>query len=190
MIEATGGPVGAEVVLHKFDTIVVDRVDQVFRLFLAVSDQAQTAELFRARGVEKDMERIRQGAKKIRSAPSDDDAFSSCSGAGHHILPDGNEAIRVEGFGAFQGHAAFIAASPECLGQAVKGAVEAFVAIHHGRPVRKQGDGLASLAGDFIREGLIPERPAQAIGNFAGDFGGSASEFAFDGDNSKHGAPF
>jgi hypothetical protein len=65
---------------------------------------------------------------------------------------------------ALQGHAALVAAPPESLGQAVKGAVHALIAV-----TRRSGQ-TRELRGRFTK-GLVPERlQPRRLGNFAGNF--------------------
>src|SRR6478736_3503697 len=75
VIKTACGPVSAEVVFYKFDTIAVHGVDQFFGLLLTVSEQAQAAQLLRPRSVEKHMERVGLGAQEIRRSSSHDTQF-------------------------------------------------------------------------------------------------------------------
>ena len=56
----------------------------------------QTAELLRARRIQKDVEGVRPLAKKIRRAPAHDDAISRSRSPFHDLLPDRHEAIGVK----------------------------------------------------------------------------------------------
>src|SRR5580704_13459635 len=73
-----------------------------------------------------------------------------------------------------------MAATPKHFHQTLKCAVDAFratlvsCALHVGN------------LGDFLRQRVVPELPAELLGKLAGDFSAAASVFPFDCDDAIH----
>ncbi len=63
----------------------------------------------------------------------------------------------------------------------MKTAVHAFVAAHYRRALN------IGQAGNFFGEEVVPELPAQVVGQLSGDSGGAAAVLALDGNETKHG---
>src|SRR3989441_6593374 len=179
VIQAASGPVGAEIMFYEGDAIPVHRIQQLFRFFFALAYQPQAPKLLCPWGVEEDMESIRVLPQEIRRATTHDHAVAGRSGLFHHLLAHSHQAIGIEDFQAGR-HASLVAAPPEYFGQTVKSAVHTFFAaldcgaVHLGQ------------FGDFLRQGVVPQFPAEAAGKLAGNFARAASEFAFDGDHPVH----
>ncbi len=168
---------------HKGDAILVDRVHQFFGFALAPADFMQTAELLRARRIQKDVKRVRPLAQKIRRAPAHDDAISRSCSPFHDLLPDRHEAIGVKNVSAGKRHVALVTSPPENLGKAVKSAVHALVTTRDCRGID------AGNLGDFFGQLMIPEFPAQPLGQLLGNFPAAASEFTLDCDDAIHNPP-
>ena len=168
---------------HKGDAILVDRVHQFFGFALAPADFMQTAELLRARRIQKDVERVRPLAQKIRRAPAHDDAISRSCSPFHDLLPDRHEAIGVKNVSAGKRHVALVTSPPENLGKAVKSAVHALVTTRYCRGID------SSNLGYLLREFMVPEFPAQPLGQLLGNLSAAASEFTLDCDDAIHNPP-
>ena len=102
-------------------------------------------------------------------------------GAFHHALGDLADAIGVRHLQPRSVQAAFVAAAHEGLEEpVVQGILFLFVLLDHAAIAFHP-------AGDFVGQQLVPELPAQALGDPLGDLGAAAAVFAFDGDDSDHG---
>ena len=97
----------------------------------------------------------------------------------HGLLHHRHHAVGIEHLIA-QTCAAFVTAAPEGLGEAVKAAVHALVAAHNGGGIN------LGKVGNFFGEELVPELPAQMLGQSRGNRGAAAAVLALDGNEAKH----
>src|SRR5207244_12844926 len=183
VIQTAGRPVGVEVMFHKDDAILVDRVHQFFGCALAPADFSQTSELLRARRIQKDVKRIRPLAEKIWRAPAHDDAISRSRSVFHDLLPDRHKAIGVKNVGAGKRHVSLVASPPEHFGKAVKSAVHALVTTRYCRGIDPGN------LGDLFGQLMIPKFPAEPLGQLLGNLSAAASEFTLDCDDAIHNPP-
>src|SRR5580704_16578846 len=183
VIETTSRPIGIEIALHKCDSIAVDRVQQFSCCFLALAQLQQPLELLRVRRIKKNMKGICTLTQKVWRAPAYDDAITSLTDSFHDLLPHGYESVCVKRLCAGQRDAALVAVAQKHFDQTLKRTVDALRASLDGRTLH-----IGDLR-DLFRQRMIPDFPAEPLGQLAGNFAASASIFAFDRDDAVHQLP-
>src|ERR1700685_4503962 len=114
-------------------------------------------------------------AQKVRCTAADDHTPAFAGGPIHNTATHFDHAIGIKEFLAGVRHGAFITASPEDLGKSMKGAIYFFLAPFDGRTID-----IGEL-GDLFGKGLVPELPAETVGEFFGDFASAAAKLPFHG---------
>src|SRR5204863_2644286 len=92
-------------------------------------------------------------------------------------------AIGVKNVSAGKRHVALVTSPPENLGKAVKSAVHALVTTRDYPGID------AANPGDFFGQLMVPEFPAQPLGQLLGNLSAAASEFTLDCDDAIHNPP-
>ena len=115
VVERTRGPVGIEIMLHKSDALPVYGIDSLFRIRFAQPILPQAAELFRARGVKKNVKSGWVLAQKIWSAAPDDDRIAFLGDLRTDLFHHRHHAIGIEHLVA-ELRAALVTAAPEGFG--------------------------------------------------------------------------
>src|SRR5580692_8587630 len=180
MIEATGRPVSIEITLHECDSIAVDRIQQLFSFFLALTDFEQSVELLRAGCIKKNMKDVTAQTQKVRRAPAHDHATSGLGNFFHDLLTQGYKAVGVKCLRSSQWYAALVTPTQKNFDQPLKRAIGALLAAFNGRALH------IGYLGDLLRQGVIPNLPAEPAPKLAGNLATPASVFAFDGDHPVH----
>jgi hypothetical protein len=124
---------------------------------------------------------FRAFAQEIRRSATDHYCVSLLGNSRGDVLHHGHHSIGIESLVA-EGRTAFVAATPENLGQTVETAVHAFVAAPDG------GRFHMSDAGNLFGQQVVPKFPTQLIGKLTGDLAATASVLALNRDNPEHGA--
>ena len=120
-------------------------------------------------------------AQEIWSAAADHDCVSFARNLVHDLLHHRHHAVGVEYLTAKGGGIALVTAAPEGFREAVQAAVHAFFAAHDCRALH------VGEAGNFFGDEMVPELPAEVVGELSGDRGGAAAVLPLDGDETKHG---
>jgi len=115
-------------------------------------------------------------------AAADDDTVAGVGDLQNDFLGDAKDALAVNDFELVGIDAAFEAAAQEGFEEAVIERIVFFFAA--------LDDSLRAIGetGDFFGEAVVPEFPAEALGEQASDIAAAAAVFAFDGNDFDHGS--
>src|SRR5215470_7701281 len=180
VIQATGRPIGVEVVLDECHALAVYGVDQILRFFRADSAGNDAAQFLVARRIEKDAKSIAALAQKIRSASADDNSIPFRSDSPRDLLHHADHAVGVKCLGTVERHLAFITSAPERLGEAVEGAIHSLLAPFHRAAVHVR------LLGNLFGKRLIPKLPPESPGKLRRNADAPATIFSFQCDDPEH----
>src|SRR3954453_13879975 len=96
VVQRPGGPVGAEIMLHKENALPVYGIDQIFRIFQAFAQALNSSKFFRARRVQKYVKSIVAVAQEIWSAAAHDHAVALLGNIAHYLFADLDHAVGTE----------------------------------------------------------------------------------------------
>jgi hypothetical protein len=168
----------AEIVADEFGAVAIDFGYELLRFFFRFADGFDAADFFFVGCVDENVEGVGAVAQEVGLAAADDDAIAARGDVVNHSVQHFNHAIGVEYPGAADSERAFVAAARVNFEEAIEERIDALVAA--------LGVALVDIggAGDFGGNFLVPEFPAEALGEGFGDERAAAAVFAFEGDDS------
>ena len=180
-IEAlTIGPVNTEISFDVGGAVAVNGFDQLGRLGGRLSAGLQAFHFFRFGGVDENVKCVAAALEIVRGAASDDDAIPALGDLSYDAFGHIANTIGVRHLHTLGVQAALVAAAHERAEEAIGERVLFLCALFDDTAIAFHN------ARDLVREQLVPELPAEAVGDLLGDFASAAAVFTFDGDDSNH----
>jgi hypothetical protein len=179
VVQLVRGPFHPEILAHEKHALAIDVHNLLFGLLFGFSGLAQTADLFIEWGIDENMERVGTVAQQKRSAASHDHRAAVRGGPGDDALHKSDHAVGIEMIQLAHRKTLLHGAAHEDFHEPVKHGVAALVHALHHRLVH------FGQARDLAGELLIPELPAEALGELLRDDAAAGAVLALDGDRAN-----